>query len=133
MADQSEKPYEFEKSGMAKRPSLPVPPLQGLKRTLSSKTTPDHQASKPLFKRPIIRAEIPSIDKATSADGEVFVVGDKVLVTELGQKTQGSIKSFYADAAGDIWAQVVPLESDQLCLWQQACIQSKFLAKNASI
>ncbi len=127
MSGQSEKPQESPKS------PPPVPPVQGLKRTLSSKTNGQNQLQKPLIKRPLIKRETPTIDKATSADGEVFLIGDRVFVTELGKKTPGSIKTFYADAGGDIWAQVVPLESDQLCLWQQACIQSRFLLKNTSV
>ncbi|MBR8829940.1 MAG: hypothetical protein Cpurp_01910 [Chlorogloea purpurea SAG 13.99] len=104
-------------------------PVPGFKRSLSSKTDDHKEQKKPAIKRPIIKAQMPAIDKVASANGELFRLGDTVLVTELGRSTPGSIERFYADASGEIWAQIKPLESDSLCIWQQACIQSRLLSK----
>ena len=86
--------------------------------------------SAPLFRKPIPKAEIPVIEKATGANGEVFNLTDSVLITEpFGTRIAAIIDSFYADAQGEIWAQLKPVEVNPDCRWEQACIRSQGLVK----
>ncbi|MDJ0558689.1 MAG: hypothetical protein PX638_06180 [Microcystis sp. M53599_WE4] len=86
--------------------------------------------SAPLFRKPIPKAEIPVIEKATGANGEVFNLTDSVLITEpFGTRIAAIIDSFYADAQGEIWARLKPVEVNPDCRWEQACIRSQGLVK----
>ncbi|AKV70238.1 MULTISPECIES: hypothetical protein [Microcystis] len=86
--------------------------------------------SAPLFRKPIPKAEIPVIEKATGANGEVFNLTDSVLITEpFGTRIPAIIDSFYADDQGEIWARLKPVEVNPDCRWEQACIRSQGLVK----
>jgi hypothetical protein len=86
--------------------------------------------SAPISRKPIPKAEIPVIEKTTGANGEVFNLADSVLITEpFGTRIPAIIDSFYADAQGDIWARLKPVEVSPDCRWEQACIRSQGLVK----
>jgi hypothetical protein len=82
------------------------------------------------FRKPIPKAEIPVIEKATGANGEVFNIADQVLITEpFGARIGALIDSFYADTQGEIWACLKPVEVNPECRWEQGCIRSQALVK----
>jgi hypothetical protein len=115
--------------------ALPVEAVQPVSEvkpaSLESKfpTRPKPGISSP-SRRPIPKAEIPVIEKATGASGDVFSVGDLVWITEpFGTLVSALIDSFYADAHGEIWARLKPEEVNPNCRWEQGCIRSEGLVK----
>jgi hypothetical protein len=74
--------------------------------------------------------EAPPIEKATGANGDVFVVGDRVSITEpFGTRVPALIDSFYADMNGEIWVRVKPEEVNPDCRWEQGCLRSEGLVR----
>lgn len=85
---------------------------------------------KPAIRKPIPKAEIPVIEKATGANGDVFNPGDRVEITEpFGTRVAALIDSFYADSNGEIWARVKPVEVNPNCRWDQGCLRSEGLIR----
>jgi hypothetical protein len=85
---------------------------------------------KPAIRKPIPKAEIPVIERATGANGDVFNVGDQVSITEpFGTRIPALIDSFYADVNGEIWVRVKPAAENPSCRWEQGCLRSEGLVK----
>lgn len=85
---------------------------------------------KPAIRKPIPKAEIPVIEKATGANGDVFIPGDRVEITEpFGSRVAALIDSFYADTNGEIWVRVKPVEVNPNCRWDQGCLRSEGLVR----
>lgn len=80
--------------------------------------------------KPLRKQDIPVIDRAIAASGEVFNIGDRIQITEpYGNPGQAVIEAFYADAIGEIWAHVKPVEVNPNYRWEQGCIRAQRLVK----
>jgi hypothetical protein len=108
------------------------PPVETAKPFSSEIKSPirPRSDSAAVVRKPIPKAEIPVIETTTGANGDVFNVDDSVLITEpFGSRIPALIDSFYADAQGDIWARLKPMDVNSDCRWEQGCIRSQGLLR----